>query len=163
MNGSIRMGTMLSQVRWALVFAIMLTTTSFAAEQPDIVKAAIEDARKQCVEAEGKPGPGEVMARTIDLDGNGRDDLVLDFGKLECDGAQTLFCGTGGCLLQIYLWQRGMEWKLVFDENVRGWKPIKAGGKPALLFHLHGSACNRVGYYDCRKTFVFDKGTLRPR
>ena len=71
--------------------------------------------------------------------------------------------GTGGCLLQIYLWQRGLEWKLVFDENVRAWKRIKAGGKPALLFHLHGSACNRVGYYDCRKTFVFDKGSLRPR
>ena len=54
---------------------------------------AIEDARKQCIVAEGKPGPGGVMARAVDLDGNGRDDWVLDFGKLACDGAQTLFCG----------------------------------------------------------------------
>ena len=89
--------------------------------------------------------------------------LGVDFGKLACDGADTLFCGTGGCTLQIYLWQRGSEWKLVFDDNVRGWKRISVRGKPGLLFHLHGSACNRVGYYDCRKTYVFDRGALRPR
>jgi hypothetical protein len=141
----------------------MLTTASLAADYPDVVKAAIEDARKQCVEVEGKPGAGDAMVSVADLDGNGREDWVLDFGKLECDGAATLFCGTGGCTLQIYLWQGGSEWKLAFDDNVRAWKRIKVGGKPGLLFHLHGSACNRVGYYDCRQTFVFDKGTLRPR
>src|SRR6266545_1944800 len=108
---------MLGRLPCVVLLAAMLPTTSFAVEYPDIVNTAIEDARKQCVEAEGKPGPGEAMAAATDLDGNGREDWVLDFGKLECAGAGTLFCGTGGCLLQIYVWRRQSEWKLVFDQN----------------------------------------------
>jgi hypothetical protein len=146
-----------------LLLVMLRSDPARAADYPDVVKAAIDDARKQCVEAGGKPGLDDAMASVADLDGNGGEDWVLDLGKLQCDGAASLFCGTGGCGLQIFLWQRGSEWKLAFDDNVRGWKRVKVNGRPGLLFHLHGSACNRVGYYDCRKTYVFDKGSLRPR
>ena len=150
-------------MRLELALALGLVCPAAAAEQPEIVKTAIADARQQCVEADGKPGPADRMVSVTDLDGNGGEDWILDFSKLKCDGAATLYCGTGGCPLHIYLWQGGSEWKLVFEEYVRAWKRIKIAGKPGLELVLHGSACNRAGYRDCRKTYVLEKGALRPR
>jgi hypothetical protein len=134
--------------------------TAAAADFPDVVRKAVDEAAKECRESGGKPGT-EAMATVADLDGNGGEDWVLDYAKMQCDGTPPPFCGSAGCTLQIFLWQRGPEWKLVFDENVQAWSRAKVRGKPGIKLSLHGSACNRVGSKSCNKFMVLDKGRLR--
>jgi hypothetical protein len=149
-----------------LLFAVVLLSfgacsiPAAAADFPDVVRKAVDSAANECRESGGKPGTN-AMATVADLDGNGGEDWILDYAKMQCSGIVPPFCGSGGCTLQIFLWQSGSEWELVFDQNVQAWSRAKIGGKPGLKVSLHGSACNRVGFKSCNKTYVFEKGRLR--
>lgn len=142
---------------------LLLASPGGAADYPDIVSKALADATAQCTGLGGKPGDESAMASVDDLDGNGGEDWILDYRKQVCKGAVPPFCGSAGCTLQIYLWQRDSRWDLVFDENVQAWNRTTFGGRPGLSVSFHGSKCNRTGSQRCNKTYLFERGKLRPR
>jgi hypothetical protein len=150
------------QLRACLIaLGSMLCAVAVAAEPPALVAESIAEASKTCTDVGGKPAEGAGFATVRDLDGNGVEDWVLDFERFECDGAASLFCGTGGCTLEIYLGRDG-TWQKVFADNVRSYKLVKRGKRPAIAVSLHGSACGRAGVHDCPKTFLFANSKLVP-
>jgi hypothetical protein len=64
---------------------------------PRELRTVVEDARKECIEADGKEITlPETFLRKTDLNGDGRADYIADFRDVVCDAAQSLYCGTGG-------------------------------------------------------------------
>jgi hypothetical protein len=147
----------------AAAAVILLAGPARPAEPPDVVRKALAEARADCIQFGGKPGRTDAIASVEDLDGDGGEDWILDFSKFECAGIPPPFCGSGGCSLQIFLFQGGGRWQQVFDDVVRGFRRVRVGGRAGLQISFHGSVCNRPGYQPCRKTYVFERGRMRLR
>lgn len=77
-----------------------------------------------------------------DVNGDGIDDFIIDFGKIPC--LQDTSCGSGGCHHEIWASRNG-AWHKVFDAVVQDLK-INRGLVQAAT---HGSACNQPGYKPC--------------
>jgi hypothetical protein len=59
---------------------------------------------------EGRPGSFDPAGLTErDLDGDGRDDLILSHEHIHCEGspARSIFCGMQLCSLQFHVWREG--------------------------------------------------------
>ena len=63
------------------------------------VNAAIEEAKKDCNETV-RLRPGFMASK--DVNGDGKPDYILDYGKFECGGTITAYCGSAGCLTQVF-------------------------------------------------------------
>ena len=84
------------------------STTGSASGQQDFVnyptevRRALVAADESCRRAGGTRVTLTVNAiRKLDLNGDGRDDYIVDFHETECGGRASFFCGTGGCDLLI--------------------------------------------------------------
>jgi hypothetical protein len=76
---------------------------------------------------------------------------VVDYGHVVCDGSKLGFCGSAGCLAQIFVLRPAGYYEKVLDSNVRGLRIVRVDGRPAMSLELHGSACGLAGYDVCRK------------
>jgi hypothetical protein len=91
----------------AVALATSLTFIALAAPATARLKAAdyliAEQIREGC--AEGRGTFDERGIYEIDLDGDGRDDLLLAHEALECEGAmsRSLFCGAQVCSILVYI------------------------------------------------------------
>jgi len=77
---------------------------------------------------------------------------VVDYGKVDCGGSSRNFCGSAGCLTQVFILRSSGQYEKIFDDNVRGLKITRINGQPAMTLTLHGSACGLVGSDVCIKT-----------
>ena len=87
--------------------------------------------------------------RREDLDGDGREDLVIDYAAAACSEAATLNCGSGGCTVGFFL-ARDEGYTRMFADVIRGYEVFPGG---FLALDLHGSACGLYGFEACRKVF----------
>ena len=87
--------------------------------------------------------------RREDLDGDGREDLVIDYAAAACSESATLNCGTGGCTVGFYL-ARDDGFTRMFADVVRGYEVVPGG---FLALDLNGSDCGLYGFEACRKVF----------
>ena len=103
------------QARTSIALAALLVLSGVVvartAEPPDNVVAAVADAVQQCKDAEGTPNADAVLS-VDDVNGDGGEDWIVDYAKLTCDGGINPMCGSGGCTLQIYLWDGATAWNL---------------------------------------------------
>ena len=90
--------------------------------------------------------------RKLDLNGDGREDYIVDFHEAECVGRTSFFCGTGGCDLLILVALRGGALRKVFDDRVREYEILSGRGPSEIRFVLHGSYCGGHGNPSCEKT-----------
>jgi hypothetical protein len=97
--------------------------------------------------------PGFVIER--DINGDGVKDYVLDYGAFQC-GGHLFFCGTTGCLTQVFASLPHDGYVKVLDENVRNIKFRTSKGRPAMIVDLHGSACGRAGAAPCSATLFWN-------
>lgn len=97
------------------------------------------------------------FVKTADFNGDGAPDYVIDYGETNCLG----FCGSAGCVIVIYVSQGGGH-KKAFDQNVRGWRARRKGGKDMLVVDFHGNACNKAGYEPCQKSFAWNGKKFAP-
>ena len=132
-----------------------------AAMEPDNVAAQVRDAAKMCREMGGTPNT-DAMLTVDDLNGDGGEDWIVDYKKLQCAGTPNPFCGSGGCALQIFLWSSGSNWTKVFDDTVQTNHFAKARGHRVLEVKFGGSACGKTNYQNCPKTYRFERGGLFP-
>lgn len=129
------------------------------ANLPPAVAAAIAQNRKDCG-ARAVLAPGFVELK--DINGDGRADYILDYGHFECDGNAGYFCGTAGCLTQVFASLPDGSYAKVLDENVRGLRFSRVRGRPAMLIDLHGMACGRVGAAPCALTLYWNGFSFSP-
>lgn len=110
-------------------------------EQPDAFRIAM---------------PPEMFSR-VDVNGDGVTDWKVDY---EAAQNPSLFCGTGGCLLQVYVSRDGGH-VLAFDRVVRQFKLRKAKGRRLLDLDFHGSTCGAAGVEECPRGYVWDEALGR--
>lgn len=124
---------------------------------PAVVQQAIDTARQVCREAAGtgfvaQPG----FIRTGDLTGDGRLDYIMDFREARCAERLTLFSGTGGWDLEIFVARSVGGPVRVFAGRVLDYDLAKRRSRQAMRFQMHGSYCGRVGTSSCFKQHHLD-------
>jgi hypothetical protein len=121
---------------------------------PASVASAINSNTATCDSFKGKPG---FTRSDLDLNGDGTNDWIVDYGNLECDGSTSIFCGSGGCTLQVLISTSRSEWVVKFEDMVReySFKPVR--GKMVLRLEEHGIACGKPGTESCPKDIDFTK------
>lgn len=99
------------------------------------------------------------FAREVNVDGDGRPDILVDYGRLSCNGTQMMFCGSAGCTQKIYLARPDgshamigefLAYELRFDRPSEG----------TFLAVLHGGACGRAGVETCFERYALSGDTI---
>jgi hypothetical protein len=125
---------------------------------PPAVRAVVEESAKGCEAGKFSTERGFVTQK--DVNGDGVNDFIIDYGKLSCsDGSH--FCGTAGCLTQVFVSLNGNYVK-VLDENVRDLHFGRIHGRAAMQVDLHGIACGRAGAEPCEVTLYWNGSMFSP-
>ncbi len=127
------------------------------AAYPSEVQKALHEANEECT----AQGGGEVTfapntVQKIDLTGDGRDDYIIGFGDTQCAGLHGVYCGSGGCLMDVLVTLPGGRIRRVFQDYVRSYQILpdpaeKPHGPRRIGFVLHGSYCGGHGSPSCLK------------
>lgn len=154
-----------SLVVTAAALALIGPATNAAPTKTYPVLAAniIADARAECRSVGGKSMTvsGDAV-QVFDLNGDGLQDYLVDYGQFRCNGAESIFCGTAGCLVEAVMATSAKQFVRVPMDNLRGYEVVKADGVTLLQVNLHGSACGQVGAYDCVKRWRYMNGRFEP-
>lgn len=102
--------------------------------------------------------PPRAMFRKVDVNRDGVPDWWIDYSKAD-NGSY--FCGTGGCVQQVYVSRPEGGHELVFDTNVRLFKLGRRGGETVLDLDFHGSTCGVAGVVECPRSYAWDPGRNR--
>lgn len=143
--------------RGVLATVFLFLSTAHAAEEgasaaakgkadtlPPIVAQAVEEMRKSCREVDGKPlSKDSDFVDQADLTGDGLVDYVLDQGKFQCEGAWSLFSGTAGSEVTVYVSTSAGSAMVAWDLWVHGSELEKKGPKPVLYVNVSGAACGQ--------------------
>jgi hypothetical protein len=136
----------------ALLLLATLSTTS-TADPTDSAEALVAAARSSCETLEGGVFAYEAdYLVTIDLDGDGQQDQLVDESRFACSSSASLFAATGGSLLHAIV--RGQ----VFSWQAQAWRIIAWGEDNILLLAEHGSECGGYGYQHCYEAVSFSEG-----
>ena len=119
---------------------------------PPSVQQAVDEGRDDCLAQGGTSFvPRSGLVRIGDLTGAGRTDYAVDFREAQCIGRATVFSGTGGWDLVLFVTRRIGEPVRVFSGRVLDYD-LEAGlRRRTVRFTLHGSYCGRVGADSCVK------------
>lgn len=126
---------------------------------PPQVTAHMAQDRADCTTGDAAFLDGFVTGK--DVNGDGKPDYILDYGRFSCGGSTTTFCGSAGCLTTVFA-SRGEGYVTVLDENVRGLEFRMVDNKPAMILELHGSACGKAGAEPCETTLIWKGETFSP-
>jgi hypothetical protein len=142
--------------RLLLLAALVLAVPAAAAEPPPALVEATEEASALCRDLGGTPEilPDYELVR--DLNGDGRDDFVTDLANLQCAGAWSAFCGSGGCPVAAWLSEPGGFVRFDFG-YLQGLEIRDGDDLPAVVAHYHGTRCgdDRIGAEGCTRTWRF--------
>jgi hypothetical protein len=142
--------------------ALSLTLSiGHAAEPPDNIAEVVKEAEMACRHMRGIPDSKALLSME-ELNGDGGEDWIVDFAKLECKGGINPLCGSGGCTLQLYFWDGEASWDLVFEDLVKSYKFDKAGGKPMLNVITPGTPCNKPVEESCEYKYRLEKEAVVP-
>ncbi len=141
-----------------LVLVMLLgAVTSVAQAQsgklPPPVEAAIAESRETCAPEKVELEDGFIERK--DVNGDGVKDFLLHYEAFVCGGQTGHFCGSAGCLMQVFA-SSGGSFRRVLDENVQDVNFRRVNGRPAMIIDLHGSACGRASAARCNKTLLWN-------
>jgi hypothetical protein len=139
--------------------AISATQAKAAQPLPPEVQSSIDEAMKDC---SGKVKFEKGFLTRRDINGDGIEDFILDYGHFACGATSNAYCGSAGCSTAVFASLSGGKFAKVLDENVRGIEFKTVSGRPAMLLELHGSACGRVGSAPCSATLYWNGEKFSP-
>lgn len=124
----------------------------------DPTARAIAQLEKDCAGLNGSVSlaPDQPVGRARDLDGDGREDLEVNYGAIQCSVAASLNCGSAGCLTEVWRAMPEGDYALVYQSNLYELTPDAGGG---FTLGLHGSYCGKAGFEACSKSYRFDTPT----
>ncbi len=94
---------------------------------------------------------------SLDLNGDGRLDYVVNFENFDCEAVPSPHCGTGGCLHEIWL-SDNTGWKLALAPHANFIAGVDMiDGKPALRLLVHHRYCKTQ---PCYQNIVWSGQTL---
>jgi hypothetical protein len=103
--------------------------------------------------------PQEVIA-SVDFNGDGRIDPVLDQSKVGCDGSAVLWSGMGGAPVRLYVSNAAGGW----DEHTTGGfagRVVVMGHVPVWVQLVHGTACDGAGALPCAEALIWGESRFR--
>ena len=89
-----------------------------AAGFPPEVREALKYAHEECGEG-GKVTFAPDTVRKLDLTGDGRPDYIVDFRDTQCAERLAVYCGTGGCSMDILVTLPDGKIRTVFSARTR--------------------------------------------
>ena len=119
----------------------VVTADAAAAELPAAVAADLAAAVKTCTDVGGKAVTDAAVKRT-DLNGDGREDYVLDIGSIRCEGAASVY-GDREKGVTVYAGDGSGGAKNVFSESVFGAKVDGTGTAAKLWLTVMGPQCGK--------------------
>ncbi|WP_425091182.1 hypothetical protein [Tropicimonas sp. S265A] len=121
----------------------------------DPVARAQAEAAGFCQQMGGALKVSDDLVSKPDLNGDGREDLVVNWGALGCTtGAMSPYCGSAGCVHGLFVALETGGYKELLETNIRGYE---AQTMPVITLHLHGGSCGGVGADRCVKYFTLDE------
>ena len=122
----------------------------------DPVADALADNQASC---EGQIAEvSEGFVRNADVDGDGMNDAILNWGALRCDGS-TLYCGSGGCRQEIWLATPEGRWRLLLRDRI---DEVHVPVPGAVVLRLDPEDCEPANSRVCFQALDAWGGTLRP-
>jgi hypothetical protein len=118
-----------------VVFAFSIGA-AMAEDLPPAVQKAIAENKRVCKTVAIEKG----FITRKDINGDGRPDFVLDYESFICDGNPREFCGSIGCLTQVFASLPNGAYARVVDDNIRSIDFREVQGRPAIVLGLHGDA-----------------------
>ena len=138
---------------FCLAFALANLVSQPDAQAQDMSAQAtkiIEEARQDCSSFEnGKLTLSDKVINKVDVTGDGKADEIIDFSGISCSSAASLYCGTGGCSLEVIADGKSTRF-LTKDWNVFVWD-----GQPILMLIVHGSECGGNNLRRCYRATVW--------
>ena len=134
-------------MRAAVLGMVVVTVgTSLATESappgwPASVAADLQAIATECTAAGGIAKTDEAVKRA-DLNGDGKDDYVLDVGSIQCDGAASVY-GDRTKGLTVYVGDGADGARRAFEAWVYGAKLETAGAASRLWLTVAGQDCGR--------------------
>lgn len=104
---------------------------------------------------------GEGFATARNMNGDGVDDLLVDYHGLLCDESSMMFCGSAGCDMVLYLGKESggyAELSAFFGYAVDFDMPI--ANPPSFVVALHGNECGLSGMEPCAFRYAIEGGEL---
>lgn len=141
--------------RFLVALSVLLRCT-VALAAPDVVAAAEAGIEQDCRSGGGRPSPKPGFETTVDLNGDGQPDYIIDGSRMDCLGGMSFSCGaSGACLAEIYMSGPG-GYRLVFQDNVYGFVIDHSKQTPSLSVSWHGVHCNKTGAEGCTQALVWN-------
>ena len=142
-------------MRRPLAAALLILALPAASEPPAALIEATEAAATLCSAAGGQPAILDGYRVTRDLNGDGVDDFLTDFARLECGGAWSAFCGSSGCPVTAWLSEPAGGHARFELGRLLGFELVDADPLPALVARYAAPFCPGADVEDCTRTWTF--------
>ncbi|MGR3662497.1 MAG: META domain-containing protein [Paracoccaceae bacterium] len=130
--------------------ALIAVGSSGAGNASDAVDMILADAENECKSFENGVlsfNP-DLAVSEVDVTGNGEMDEIVDSSAFSCSSAASLFCGTGGCSLNV------IAEGVTFDFLAKAWSVRAGTDKPELAIEIHWSECDYTSF--CFEKFIWN-------
>lgn len=144
-----------------LLVAMLIVAAPSSAQTINSVDDFIAAERKTLAESCASVELSEGFVQRINVDGDGRDDLLVDYHGAQCDGSSALFCGSAGCDMVIYLGNAAGGFALLsafFGYAIDFDQPTAS--PPSFVVALHGNECARSGMEPCAIRYKIEGGKV---
>lgn len=122
-------------------------SSAAAAKMPEAVQQARQETQQMCQEAGGKFSATNAYIQQADLNGDGITDYVMDDAQISCEGAESLFAGSGGSAVTVFAGTQNGAAK-VFSQNVFAVKLERDRRPPRLYLGVGGKLCGQKNTED---------------
>lgn len=138
---------------------LMLAGQALAGTEPppELVEFT-EEQTAFCRDLGGQPRILASYQMIRDLNGDGRDDFLVNLANIECQGAWSAFCGSAGCPVNAWLSEPGGGYRRFDFGYLQGVEVQDASPLPKVVAGYHGSLCgdpDRIGADTCTRTWTF--------
>jgi hypothetical protein len=145
-----------------LSYAAALAATAI----PPEVSAHIEDMKKECRQFGGSPTePADSFLISADLNGDGQTDWAIDEAGFNCDGAASIFGGSGGSQIYVFAGIAGNRARQAFMNGAYGMRVEGTAGHARLWLTVGGELCGQTGSFShaeaiaCERPLAWNKLT----
>ncbi|MCB1402806.1 MAG: hypothetical protein KDJ81_08470, partial [Rhodobacteraceae bacterium] len=141
------------------IVAAALVPAPARAELPAELVETTDQAMVACQDLGGEPRILDGYERTLDLNGDGQADFITDLAGIECIGAWSAFCGSGGCPVTTWLSEADGRHSRFDLGYLEGYRILEDAGAslPRLRAFYHGTLCgeDRIGAEGCSRIWSF--------